>query len=603
MGKDGPIGRVSRPEWLAVLAACAAAAITAIAWSWRHGAMLDYGDAVAHLHIARRVLDAHQPRLTELGSVWLPLPHLLLLPFVQIYSWWANGLAGVVPSALAYLAGCAGVYRLARHWLRPAPAALALAFFALNPNLLYLQTTAMTEPLFVCEMIWVAVWLVEWRASLDSRPNSRQNSGLDSRLDSGSKSSPNSGLVPTPDSGTNSRPNSNPGRASLRAGSGQAQRPLWWIALALVAAVFTRYDGWVMALAAWVCVGLALLRRGRLLSRTFWLASAVVVAAPVAWFVYNAVGFGDWLYFVRGPYSATAIEARTSTPGFPPHPGWHNPWVALIFFVKTAELDAAAVAWGNVLLAVSLLGTVWAWLTVRRRAFAWALLLWFPVAFYVYSVSYGSVPIFLPVWWPYSWYNLRYGMEMLPAFALGLGFAAQFVLWAINEFKPREFNPRWASSAAGALFLMVALNAVEMVRERPLVYVEGTKNIAARRPYDQQIPPLLRRLEAERPGSVILMNASVFPEIIAFTGIPLRQTINESDLGIFSEALAAPAAHASIVIAFDGDQIDRAVKAHPEGLTAVRRFATPGEPAGTIYVSGTPSARQVQRVSTGRAER
>ena len=57
----------------------------------------------------------------------------------------ATGVAGVVPSALAYLASCAGVYRLARNWLRPAPAALALVFFALNPNLLYLQTTAMTE--------------------------------------------------------------------------------------------------------------------------------------------------------------------------------------------------------------------------------------------------------------------------------------------------------------------------------------------------------------------------------------------------------------------------------------------------------------------------
>jgi 4-amino-4-deoxy-L-arabinose transferase-like glycosyltransferase len=131
--------------------------------------MLNYGDAVAHLHIARRVFDARQPRLTELGSVWLPLPHLLLLPFVQIYSWWANGWAGVIPSALAYLAACAGIYRLARTGSRP-PSALALAFFALNPNLLYLQTTAMTEPLFVCEMVWVAVWLVEWRASLDSDP-------------------------------------------------------------------------------------------------------------------------------------------------------------------------------------------------------------------------------------------------------------------------------------------------------------------------------------------------------------------------------------------------------------------------------------------------
>jgi hypothetical protein len=133
--------------------------------------MLNYGDAVAHLHIARRVFDCHQPRLTQLGSVWLPLPHILLIPFVQVYGWWASGIAGAIPSVLAYLAGCVGVYRLTRHWLRPASAALALACFAANPNLLYLQTTAMTEPLFVCEMIWVTVWLVEWRASLDASPS------------------------------------------------------------------------------------------------------------------------------------------------------------------------------------------------------------------------------------------------------------------------------------------------------------------------------------------------------------------------------------------------------------------------------------------------
>ena len=50
-----------------------------------------------------------------------------------------------------------------------ASAAVALAFFALNPNLLYMQTTAMTEPLFVCEMVWASVWLVEWRAAMDGR--------------------------------------------------------------------------------------------------------------------------------------------------------------------------------------------------------------------------------------------------------------------------------------------------------------------------------------------------------------------------------------------------------------------------------------------------
>ena len=102
-----------------------------------------------------------------------------------------------------------------------------------------------------------------------------------------------------------------------------------------------------------------------------------------------------------------------------------------------------------------------------------------------------------------------------------------------------------------------------MLRERPLVYVEGTKNIEARRPYDVQIPPALRALLAERPGGVMLMDTSVYPEIVALTGIPLRQTINESDLEIYRAALAAPAAHAAIVLAFDGDEMDRAVKRIP----------------------------------------
>jgi hypothetical protein len=357
-----------------------------------------------------------------------------------------------------------------------------------------------------------------------------------------------------------------------------------------VAAIFTRYDGWVMALLAWVAVGLTLARRGGLRSPVFWLASALVVAAPVAWFIYNAAAFGDWLYFLRGPYSAKAIEIRTSVPGFPPHPGWHNPWVALLFFLKAAELDAAAAAWGNVLLALSLLGAAWAWLKARRRGLAWALLLGLPVPFYVYSVAYGSVPIFLPVWWPHSWYNLRYGIELLPAFALGLGFAAQLCLAAVREFKPREVDPRWANCAAALLFALVALNACLMLRERPLIYVEGTKNIQAHRPYEMQIPPVLRALLAGRPGGMILMDTSVDPEIVALTGIPLRQTINESDLDLYRDALAAPSAHAAIVLALDGDQVDRAVHAHPTGLTAYRRFSAPGQPSATIYVSGTPDS-------------
>jgi len=81
------------------------------------------------------------------------------------------------------------------------------------------------------------------------------------------------------------------------------------------------------------------------------------------------------------------------------------------------------------------------------------------------------------------------------------------------------------------------------------------------------------------------MNTSTYPEIVAFTGIPLRQTINESDLALWRAALEAPASHAAIVVAFDGDEVDRAVKAHPEGLAVAGRFTVTNQPSATVYSS------------------
>jgi hypothetical protein len=163
---------------------------------------------------------------------------------------------------------------------------------------------------------------------------------------------------------------------------------------------------------------------------------------------------------------------------------------------------------------------------------------------------------------------------------LGVGFAAEFVISVVREFKPP-----WAKFAVAALFVLVALNSWGMMHEGPLVYVESKKNRAAHLPFDEKIPPVLRKLVAQRPDGAVLMNTSVYPELVAFTGIPLRQTINESDQFIYRDALAAPAAHAAIVLAFDGDAIDQAVKTHPEGLTTVAHFDAKGQPSGTVYVS------------------
>jgi len=77
----------------------------------------------------------------------------------------------------------------------------------------------------------------------------------------------------------------------------------------------------------------------------------------------------------------------------------------------------------------------------------------------------------------------------------------------------------------------------------------------------------------------------MYPEVVASTGIPLRQTINESDLEIYRSALAAPAAHAAIIVAFDGDEIDTAVKAHLADFTLMGRFTAKNQPSAAIYAS------------------
>ena len=556
-----------RREEVVVLAAAFVASATAVWWSWAHAAFLLYGDAEAHIHIARRLFDSHRPGITQLGSVWLPLPHLLLAPFLMVDSWWRSGFGPVIPSAGCYLLACLGLYRLARRWVSVPAATLGLVVFAANPNLLYMQTTAMTEPLFLCELIWSVLLLVEWHEALDQEPV-------------------------------------------------RASRMLWAMIAVFVAAVYTRYDGWILAFLAWIAMAVCLARRGRLLRRNFVLASIVLLLAPVGWMVYNAVVFGDWLDFMRGPYSARAIELHTASSAVDPHPGWHNIWVSLVYFAKAAEMDVAALGWGESIFAIAALGTGVAWFQYRGKSgqsgaamddgaltntsssgWTWTLLLWLPLPFYAYSISYGSVPIFLPVWKPFSWYNTRYGMEMLPAFAFFFAFAADAASgWLLRN------KPRYQRTVVVVLFVLLAANVIQMLREKPLTYVEAKKNTAARGYYNSAVAAAIRQLHELDPNAVVLMNTSLFPSIVPHAGLTYAQTINESDKEYYWAALGDPAGHVSIVLAFAGDDIDKAVKQHPQHLRVYRSFHS--ESTGwdqldaTIYVTDTFPLTRTSAVST-----
>ena len=56
--------------------------------------LLYYSDSISHLVRARQLIDYSSPGLEQIGTVWLPLPHLMLLPFSLVDLLFKTGLAG-----------------------------------------------------------------------------------------------------------------------------------------------------------------------------------------------------------------------------------------------------------------------------------------------------------------------------------------------------------------------------------------------------------------------------------------------------------------------------------------------------------------------------
>jgi hypothetical protein len=228
-------------------------------------------------------------------------------------------------------------------------------------------------------------------------------------------------------------------------------------------------------------------------------------------------------------------------------------------------------------------------------------------------VAYGSVPIFIPQLWPHSYYNSRYGMEMLPALAL---FACVAIAaWERRVTKARVASGDADSTSAGAgipvrPFYLAALavavaNPLAMIYgtelvqrcaalierhpsnllanyEPPLVLKEALVNSSTRVPFERNLALVLEDLP---PGEPILMQESDHIGALQDAGIALRQTINEGDYESLHAALQAPAEHAAYVVSFEGDAVWKAVEEHPEGLQELTILCGTGQPCARVYQS------------------
>src|SRR5437763_7947970 len=153
-----------KDPWLAITIFIAyAASITSFWYFFQTHQIVLYGDTYAHMLITRRIFDNATPGLAQLGGVWLPLPHLLMLPLVWNNYLWQTGLAGSIPSMLCYLISALYLYLAARALTHDGRAScIGALVFIMNPNILYLQTTPLSDLVCFATLTMASYYFLRW---------------------------------------------------------------------------------------------------------------------------------------------------------------------------------------------------------------------------------------------------------------------------------------------------------------------------------------------------------------------------------------------------------------------------------------------------------
>ena len=148
--------------WI-VTFALSAVSILSFIFYYQNGLGLAYNDARSHLDIGRRVVEGLKPGIAQLGSVWLPLTHILMVPTIWNDFMWHSGLSGAIQSMIGFVATGALIYLFLKELgVGIIGRFFGVAVFAANINVLYLQSTAMTELLLLATMTAGAYQLLLW---------------------------------------------------------------------------------------------------------------------------------------------------------------------------------------------------------------------------------------------------------------------------------------------------------------------------------------------------------------------------------------------------------------------------------------------------------
>ena len=357
---------------LTLFAACLSS-IVSLWYFFQNYEILLTGDTYAHMLIARRLFDNLTPGIAQLGGIWLPLPHLLMVPFIWNDYLWHTGLAGSLAAMPCYVLSAMYLFLTAERLTHNSRASFVgtLAFIG-NLNILYLQTTPLSELILIVTLIIASYYFLIWA----------QEGKLKHLVAAGAST---------------------------------------------FLATLARYDAWVL----FPVLLLFILVIGKM-RRTPWseIESNLLAYATlgglgiVLWVLWCLVIFKDPLYFQHSAFSSQAQQQNLIKLHY--LFTYHNLWQS----IRTYIIDSA---WnvGSILL---FLGAVGCALFYSKRRLtpetiaASALLV--PFAFYVFSLYTGQAALFVPGASPahaaynMTFYNTRYGVQMVAPTAIFIAILA-----------------------------------------------------------------------------------------------------------------------------------------------------------------------------------
>jgi hypothetical protein len=134
--------------------------------AWHYATLdlaLSHWDARAHLVVARRIFDSLTPGWQQIGAVWLPLPHLLNMIPVQVEAWYRTGASGTAVSVLSMAVAAWALATLLQRTTGSGLAGITGAVLLMaNPNVLYLQSTPMTEAVLFGATLLAVALTAQW---------------------------------------------------------------------------------------------------------------------------------------------------------------------------------------------------------------------------------------------------------------------------------------------------------------------------------------------------------------------------------------------------------------------------------------------------------